>query len=66
MLTYITKDGDVLDKICWAHYGTLACLEKLLEYNYKVAEYGAVLPRGLEIKLPAFELTTEKRIQLWD
>ena len=66
MLTYSTRDRDVLDNICWAHYGTLACLEQLLEYNAHVAEYGCILPRGVEIKLPAFKLTTEKGIQLWD
>lgn len=33
---YITKDGDMLDAICWRHYGrTRGVVEQVLEANYR-------------------------------
>ena len=65
---YRTKEGDVLDRVCWKHYGAHAgAVEAVLEANTNLAEHGEVLPAGLEIVLPDLVLPeTEKLIRLWD
>lgn len=65
---YRTKEGDVLDRVCWKHYGVQAgAVEAVLEANTNLAEHGEVLPAGLEIVLPDLVLPeTEKLIRLWD
>lgn len=65
---YRTKEGDVLDRVCWKHYGAQAgAVEAVLEANTNLAEHGEVLPAGLEIVLPDLVLPeTEKLIRLWD
>ena len=51
---YITEAGDVLDHICWRHYGyEWDVTELVLAANPGLAERGAILPRGVSIKLPA-------------
>lgn len=64
---YRTKEGDVLDRVCWKHYGAQAgAVEAVLEANTNLAEHGEVLPAGLEIVLPDLVLPeTEKLIRLW-
>lgn len=67
MITYITKDGDVLDEICWKYYGqTSGSLEKVLEANRHLAELGAIFSAGVKITLPDLdqEEATES-IKLW-
>ena len=48
MVTYITKDGDVLDWIVWKHYGTMSALEQVMKSNPNVTEEilsaGTVIP----------------------
>jgi phage tail protein X len=54
-MTYQTRDGDVLDAICAAHYGTenlSVNLTAVLEANPGLADQGAVYPAGLMITLP--------------
>ena len=52
-MKYRTIDGDVLDAICARYYGLDAFdIRKVYEANFGLAEYGAVLPAGLEIELP--------------
>lgn len=65
---YRTKEGDVLDRVCWKHYGAQAgAVEAVLEANTNLTEHGEVLPAGLEIVLPDLVLPeTEKLIRLWD
>jgi phage tail protein X len=67
MITYITKDGDVLDAICWKYYGkTSGILEKVLETNRHLAELGAIFSAGVKIVLP--DLTQEEEtesVKLW-
>ncbi len=65
---YRTKEGDVLDRVCWKHYGAQAgAVEAVLEANTNLAEHGEVLPAGLEIVLPDLVLPeTERLIRLWD
>lgn len=67
MITYITKDGDVLDAICFKYYGsTSGVVEKVLEANRHLAELGAIFAAGTKIVLP--DLTPEEEtesVKLW-
>ena len=67
MITYITKDGDVLDAICWKYYGsTVGTVEKILEANRHLAELGNIFSAGVKIILP--DLTSEEEsesVKLW-
>jgi phage tail protein X len=67
MITYITKDGDVLDLICWKYYGsTNGTVEKVLEANRHLANLDAVFTAGVKIILPDLIKTEEeKSIKLW-
>jgi phage tail protein X len=38
MVTYTTKEGDILDWICWKHYGTTAVLEQVLAANQMIGK----------------------------
>lgn len=51
--TYITKQLDVLDRICWEFYGSSqGTVEAVLEVNPNLALLLPVLPPGVEILLP--------------
>ena len=67
MITYVTKDGDVLDAICWKYYGnTSGTVEKVLEANRHLAELGSIFAAGVKIILP--DLTPEEEtesVKLW-
>jgi phage tail protein X len=67
MITYVTKDGDVLDAICWKYYGsTTGIVEKVLEANRHLAELGSIFAAGVKIILP--DLTQEEEtesVKLW-
>ena len=66
MITYVTKEGDVLDWIVWRHYGTISALEKVMEANPKITDER--LAAGIEIKLPYFEVTQKicSEVRLWN
>ena len=66
MVTYITKEGDVLDWIVWRHYGTISVLEKVMEANPKITD--EKLAAGIEIKLPYIETAKKNKgeIKLWN
>ena len=65
MITYTTKEGDVLDWIVWQHYGTISVLEKVMEANPNITD--EKLSAGIEIKLPYIEATqkTGNEVKLW-
>ena len=67
MITYVTKDGDVLDAICWKFYGkTSGILEKVLETNRHLAELGAIFSAGVKIVLPDLPQEEEtESVKLW-
>ena len=47
MLIYKAKDGDVLDYICWKHYGNIAGVtEKVLELNRHLENSDVILKAG--------------------
>ncbi|WP_265027176.1 tail protein X [Wolbachia endosymbiont (group A) of Bombylius major] len=64
---YSTKEKDMLDYICWEHYGfTSGAVEIVLEENPGLAEYGSFLPAGLKIKLPIIEKPLQKSVlKIW-
>nr|WP_265023193.1 tail protein X [Wolbachia endosymbiont (group B) of Ischnura elegans] len=64
---YLAKENDMLDYICWKHYGfTSGAVEIVLEENPGLAEYGSFLPAGLKIKLPIIEKPLQKSIlKIW-
>ncbi|MDG7056551.1 MAG: tail protein X [Wolbachia endosymbiont of Penenirmus auritus] len=64
---YSTKENDMLDYICWKHYGfTSGAVEIVLEENPGLAEYGSFLPAGLKIKLPVIEKPLQKStLKIW-
>jgi phage tail protein X len=67
MIIYVTKDGDVLDAICFQYYGsTTGIVEKVLEANRHIADIGAIFEAGVKITLPDLnqEEATES-IKLW-
>jgi phage tail protein X len=52
--TYVTQDGDVLDHICWRHYGfESGVTELVLTANPGLAANAVALPRGITLVLPA-------------
>jgi phage tail protein X len=71
-VTYRTKDSDMVDLICFRHYGrTAKVTEAVLAANPGLAARGPMLPAGVEIVLPDFG-TPDKRpveketIRLWN
>ena len=66
---YITEHDDVLDAVCYQHYGESdGITEAILENNPLLALYPIHLPAGLSINLPDLDLPTESagQVQLWD
>lgn len=68
MQIYRTSDGDMLDWICWKHYGRAAqAVEAVLEANTGLADLGPVYAAGVTIALPELDLVqAEESIRLWD
>jgi phage tail protein X len=66
MVTYMTKEGDILDWICWKHYGTTAVLEQVLAANPTLTD--EKLPAGAMVNLPFIGSIYSKRseVRLWD
>ncbi len=54
MAQYRTVAGDMVDQICWRHYGNhhSQTVAALLEANHGLADYGPLLPAGVVIELP--------------
>ncbi len=65
MVTYITKEGDILDWIVWKHYGTMSALEQVMKANPNITN--EVLFAGIEIKLPYIETVqrADNEVKLW-
>lgn len=68
MLTYRTKDGDMLDWICSKHYGrTSGAVEAVLEANPGLADLGPIYEAGTLIRLPMLPATeSAATVKLWD
>ena len=66
---YRSQAGDVLDHICWRHYGREAPVAAVLAANPGLAAHGPVLPAGIVIALPplpAPALPHRERVRLFD
>lgn len=66
---YTTIDGDMIDQVVFAYYGTHeGTTEAVLDYNRDLAARPPTLPSGVTILLP--EITIEakpvEQIRLWD
>lgn len=60
---YYTRENEMLDYICWKHYGySGGAVELVLESNPGLAEHGSFLPAGLKIKLPVIQKTSQESI----
>lgn len=67
MTGWRTSDGDMVDAICWAHYGTTDMTAAVYDANPGLAARGPVLPKGVLITLPAQPVTqsVQQPIRLW-
>lgn len=65
---YLTHDGDLLDAICWLHYGRQSgAVEAVLDANSGLADRGPVYPTGVLLTLP--DLSTPAvaaTLRLWN
>ncbi|WP_107495320.1 tail protein X [Thalassobius sp. I31.1] len=52
MTPYRTKEGDMVDAICKAHYGSETMARTVYEANPGLAAHGSLLPMGLVVLLP--------------
>jgi phage tail protein X len=65
MTTYQTKAGDTVDYVCWMYYGaTAGIVETVLATNSGLADYGPVLPAGINIMLPVVTPSTVQDITI--
>ncbi len=65
---YVSKENEMLDLICWKHYGySSGAVEIVLEENPGLVEYGSFLPAGLKIKFPTIQKTIQKsKLKVWE
>ena len=68
MTQYRTKQGDVLDAICYQFYGRESAAVDVLKANPGLADAGPVFAAGITINLPALAtpVTPSKAVRLWD
>lgn len=67
-LFYVSRDGDVLDHIVLAHYGSLANgqLVTVLDANPGLADAGTSLDLGIRIRLPSIvDPAPAEGVRLW-
>ena len=50
--TYVTDEGDVVDKIAFKRFGDSSSTVAILDANPGLAERGPVLARGITILIP--------------
>ena len=66
MSVYRTIDGDMIDVICKAHYGSEDMTVAVYEANPGLAALGPVLPLGLLVDLPDQpEASPRQPVRLW-
>lgn len=65
---YRTRDGDMLDAICWQHYGQQSgAVEQVLEKNPGLAALGPVYAENVLITLPQIaKAVAGQTIRIWD
>ena len=65
MKKYVTKGGEMLDEICFAHYGDDQQIDRVLRANPEIASLSFKLPAGVKISLPDEVKQEEKAVTLW-
>ncbi|MET0322544.1 MAG: tail protein X [Duganella sp.] len=64
-----SQQNDTVDALCWRHLGrTAGMVEQVLELNPGLADYGPLLPSGIEVTMPAAPAKKPNAplLQLWD
>jgi len=62
-----TSDGDLLDTLCYQHYGHLnGTVEAVLAANRLLADESQPLRTGLLITFPDLPEPMDEEVQLWD
>ena len=63
---YRSKEGDMLDWICWRHYGRQStAVEEVLEANPGLADQGAMIAAGQLITLPDLDEPELDIVRIW-
>jgi len=66
-MTCRTSDGDLLDTLCYHHYGHLrGTVEAVLEANEGLAKEPQPFRVGLLILLPDLAPVADEAVRLWD
>lgn len=68
-MTITTKDGDMLDALCKAHYGREGMVLAVLDANPQLGRLPPILPAGVVIMLPEVKSMPEAgapEVRLWD
>ena len=65
---YYTHDGDMVDQIAYAYYGThQLTAEAIYAVNQNLSQQEIILPAGVRIILPVYKPPKPAgQIQLWD
>lgn len=66
---YTTRTGETVDSAVQAYYRrTRGIVERVLDANPGLADFGPILPMGTRILMPDMprESAQRKRIKLWD
>lgn len=62
-----TSEGDLLDVLCYHHYGHLdGTVEAVLDANQGLASEAQPFRAGLLITLPEIETAVAGEVRLWD
>ncbi|QNT38689.1 tail protein X [Pseudomonas asiatica] len=66
-MTCRTSEGDLLDSLCHAYYGTLVgTVEAVLQANQGLAEEAQPYSAGVLIYLPDLTVAETEQVTLWD
>jgi len=63
--TYTTRDGDMLDRICFDYYGTVSAIVAVYEANPGLAKKGIFLPASVVIALPDLPPRASSRLRVF-
>lgn len=68
--TYLSRDGDVVDRIAWQQYGVVNddVLSAVFAANPGLADRGTALPAGVLVTLPDIPnpSTQQQAVTLWE
>ena len=66
-IIYTTKDGDILDAICFKYYGeSKGSTEKVIEANRHLANESEIFEAGVKVILPQINQNEKSEvIKLW-